>query len=68
MLDFYKDERQDGELFKDFVERVGPSSFEPLLAGYRDVGELNRETIDTYMDWDKTIIYKMERGEGECAV
>jgi sulfite reductase beta subunit-like hemoprotein len=68
MIGFYKNERQDGELFKDFVVRVGPSSFEPLLAGYRDVGELNRETIDTYMDWDKTIIYKMERGEGECAV
>ena len=68
MLTYYQEERHDGELFKDFVVRVGTKSFEPLLSGYRDVGELNRDTIETYMDWDKTIIYKMERGEGECAL
>ena len=68
MLTFYQEGREDGELFKDFVARVGSASFEPLLAGYKNVGELDRETIDTYMDWDKTVIYKMERGEGECAL
>ena len=43
---------------------------EPILkqSSVKEVGELNRETIDTYIDWDKTIIYKLERGEGECAI
>ena len=34
----------------------------------RDVGPLGRDTIELYMDWEKTIPYKIERGEGECAV
>ena len=68
LLTFYQEGREEGEPFKDFVARVGAASFEPLLGDYRNVGELDRDTIDTYMDWDKTIIYKMERGEGECAL
>ncbi len=68
ILSFYQEERNDGELFKDFVARLGAPAFEPLLAEFKEVGELNRETIDSYMDWDKTVIYKLERGEGECAI
>ena len=56
--------------FGAFVSRVGVSTLEPILqqSSVKEVGELNRETIDTYIDWDKTIIYKLERGEGECAI
>jgi sulfite reductase beta subunit-like hemoprotein len=68
ILGYYRNERNEGELFKDFVARVGAATFEPILAEFAQVPELNRETIDNYMDWDKTIIYKLERGEGECAV
>jgi len=68
MLAFYQEQRNDGELFKDFVERVGAKSFEPMLAEFKEVRELNRATIGSYMDWDKTVIYKLERGEGECAL
>ena len=68
MLTFYQEQRNDGELFKDFAARVGAEAFEPILAEFKEVGDLNRETIDSYMDWDKTVIYKLERGEGECAL
>jgi sulfite reductase beta subunit-like hemoprotein len=68
VLSYYKDRRNDGELFKDFVERVGVGEFESLLVGFKEVPQLNRDTIDQYMDWDKTIKYVLERGEGECAV
>ncbi|MDP6455498.1 MAG: nitrite/sulfite reductase [SAR202 cluster bacterium] len=68
VLIFYKAERNDGEEFKNFVTRVGPESFEPVVQEFRDLPELNRETLDTYMDWNKTIKYILERGEGECAV
>ena len=68
VLSFYKEQRNEGELFKDFVLRVGAEAFEPLLKEFAEVPELSRDTIDSYMDWDRTVIYKLERGEGECAV
>ena len=68
ILSHYRDQRSEGEQFKDFVVRVGAESFEPIIADLAELPELSRETIDSYMDWDKTVIYKLERGEGECAV
>ena len=68
VLDFYKAERNDGEYFKDFVVRVGAASFEPVVAEFKELPELNRDTLDYYIDWDKTVKYAVERGEGECAV
>ena len=68
VIEFYQEQRTDGEQFKDFAARVGAPAFEPILQEFKDVGELNRDTIETYMDWSKTVIYKLERGEGECAI
>ena len=68
MIAFYQKQRNDGEPFKDFVARVGPETFEPILEDFKNIPELDRENIDAYMDWEKTVIYKLERGEGECAV
>ena len=68
ILGFYEENRNEGELFRDFVVRVTPKAFAPLIDEFKETRELNRESIDAYMDWDKTIIYKMERGEGECSI
>ena len=68
LIGFYQDERNEGETFKKFVTRRGAATFEPILAEFKENRELNRTTIDNYMDWDRTVIYKLERGEGECAV
>jgi sulfite reductase beta subunit-like hemoprotein len=68
VVTFYQENRTDGEPFKDFVGRVGAPAFEPLLREFKEVGELNRDTINTFIDWDKTVVYKLERGEGECAI
>ncbi len=68
ILAYYKDNRQEGEEFNAFIERVGTAPFEELAGRYRDVGVLNKQNLDTYIDWGKTILYKLERGEGECAV
>ncbi|MBM3934623.1 MAG: nitrite/sulfite reductase [SAR202 cluster bacterium] len=67
VIRYYEANRQPGEEFKNFAARLGPEVFEPLLAEFAEVGELNRETIQEYIDWDKTVKYKLERGEGECA-
>ena len=64
----YQSERNEGEPFNDFVDRVGTTPFEQLANQYREVGALNKDNLDTYVDWGKTILYKLERGEGECAV
>lgn len=68
LLDRYQAEREEGERFNRWVGRMGTGYFEEYLADFRDVGPLDREHIQNYMDWDKTIVYKLERGEGECAV
>ena len=68
VLDFYQDQRSKDEEFNDFVQRLGTGPFEAILSEFRDVGTLNKETLPLYMDWGKTVLYKLERGEGECAV
>lgn len=65
---FYQEKRDDGEEFKDFALRLGSKPFEELLIEYKALPELNRDTLDYYIDWDKTVKYILERGEGECAV
>ena len=64
----YQDSHGDGELFKDYVLRQGKDYFETMLGDFRDLPDLNRETLEQYIDWDKTVKYVLERGEGECAV
>ena len=68
LISLYQRERHDGEEFKDYAARVGRDRFDDFLAEFKEVGELNRETLPTYMDWDKTVKYVLERGEGECMV
>jgi sulfite reductase beta subunit-like hemoprotein len=69
ILGFYRESRNKGEKFNDFVDRVGTDPFEKIFGELKDeIGPLNRDHIDTYMDWGKTVVYKLERGEGECAV
>jgi sulfite reductase beta subunit-like hemoprotein len=68
LLDKYQAEREDGEKFRVYTKRMGSGYFEEYFADFRDVGPLDREHIENYMDWDKTILYVLERGEGECAV
>lgn len=69
VLDTYLAERTDGEEFADFIDRFGVAKFEEEFGKLKgELGPLDRENIQTYMDWGKTVVYKLERGEGECAV
>ncbi|MDP7619883.1 MAG: nitrite/sulfite reductase [Dehalococcoidia bacterium] len=67
LLRFYKENRQEGEYFKDFSARLGREPFEEVVKGLGDVERLTKDTLDMYMDYDKDVLYIMERGEGECA-
>ncbi len=69
ILAYYTENRNDGEKFNDFVDRVGVAPFEEMFGQFKtEIGPLDRDHINTYMDWGKTVLYKLERGEGECAV
>jgi sulfite reductase (ferredoxin) len=64
----YQDKREDGEVFNDFVERIGDDE---LVAAVKDLGvaiDFSIENLNHFIDWERKDPYKVERGEGECAV
>ena len=64
----YEGNRKDGEQFNDFVERVGTEEFEGLVKDLSMPVEFGPEHITHFIDWNRKELYKVERGEGECAV
>ncbi|MBI4497391.1 MAG: nitrite/sulfite reductase [Chloroflexi bacterium] len=68
LLTIYQAERQQGEPFQDFVERVGAKALGArALEGLTTVLPPDQEP-DAYMDWGSTQLFEVVRGEGECAV
>jgi sulfite reductase beta subunit-like hemoprotein len=67
-LRHYEAERADGEVFNAFVERVGTERFEELVKDLAMPVEFNLETMSQFIDWSRSEPYKVERGEGECAI
>ena len=65
---YYEDQRTDGEIFNDFVERVGIPAFEEMVKDLAMPAEFSLETMDQFIDWNRAEPYKVERGEGECAI
>jgi hypothetical protein len=65
---FYEQEHHDGEEFNDFVERIGTDQFEAQVKDLAMPVEFSLETLDHFIDWNRSEPYKVERGEGECAV
>jgi len=67
-LRLYEAERKDGEPFNDFVERLGIKRFEEEVAALAMPADFSLETLDQFIDWNRAEPYKVERGEGECAI
>lgn len=67
IIQVYQDQRNEGEGFVEFVDRVGAKSFDEHLNEFKDVGPIH-EDIEMYMDWGKEELFQVIRGEGECAV
>jgi sulfite reductase beta subunit-like hemoprotein len=67
-LRFYESERSDGEVFADFVERIGTEEFEKQIKDLTMPAEFTLENMLQFVDWSRSEPYKVERGEGECAV
>ena len=64
----YKEQKNDGESFNQFLDRVGLEQVGEIAAGAAAAAQSAASGSDLYFDWDRTNIYKLERGEGECAV
>ncbi len=67
-LRLYEGERNDGEAFNDFVDRAGVARFEDEIKELAMPAEFSLETMDQFIDWNRAEPYKVERGEGECAI
>jgi sulfite reductase beta subunit-like hemoprotein len=65
---FYESDRQEGERFPAFVDRVGPAAFEGQVKDLTMPIEFNLENMNHFIDWNRDVPYEVIRGEGECAV
>jgi len=64
----YEAERDEGEEFLDYAARVGTSRFEEEIKELALPAEFNLDNLLEFIDWSRRDPYKVERGEGECAV
>jgi sulfite reductase beta subunit-like hemoprotein len=64
----YEAERDEGEEFIDFAERVGTRRFEEEITELALPAEFSLENMLEFIDWNRNDPYKVERGEGECAI
>ena len=64
----YESDRNEGEEFNAFVERVGTEPFEELVKDLALPADFSLETMQEFIDWSRSEPYQVVRGEGECAV
>ncbi len=68
-LRMYEAERaNDSEEFNDFATRVGTGRFEDEIRDLSLPAEFNLDNMLEFIDWSRRDPYKVERGEGECAI
>ena len=65
---FYESDRQDGEPFRAFVDRVGAAEFEGRVKDLTMPIEFNLENMNHFIDYNREAPFEVIRGEGECAV
>jgi sulfite reductase beta subunit-like hemoprotein len=64
----YEAERSDGEEFNAFAERAGAERFEAEVKDLTLPAEFSLETMQQFIDWNRSSPYEVVRGEGECAI
>jgi sulfite reductase (ferredoxin) len=67
-IELYEAERAEGEEFNAFAERAGAERFEAEVKDLTLPAEFSLETMQQFIDWNRSSPYKVERGEGECAI
>jgi sulfite reductase beta subunit-like hemoprotein len=64
----YEADREEGEEFNAFAERVGAEPFEAAVKDLTLPAEFSLETMQQFIDWNRSSPYEVVRGEGECAI
>jgi sulfite reductase beta subunit-like hemoprotein len=64
----YEANREDGESWGAFQERVGTGQLEALVKDLSLPSDFGLETMGEFIDWNRDTPFQVERGEGECAV
>ncbi len=64
----YESNRNDGEEWNDFTERVGTAELEALVKDLSMPVDFGLETMSQFIDWNRNVPFEVIRGEGECAV
>ena len=67
-LRLYEAERDEGEAFNPFAERVGGTRFADEVRDLALPIEFSLENMNHFIDWQRQEPFKVIRGEGECAV
>ena len=67
-LRMYEAEREEGEAFNDYAERIGAVRFEDEVRDLSLPLEFNLENMNHFIDWQRKEPFQVIRGEGECAV
>ncbi|MEJ7893929.1 MAG: nitrite/sulfite reductase [Solirubrobacteraceae bacterium] len=64
----YQQQREEGELFREFARRVGNTTFEDAVRDLALPVEFGLDSMNMFMDWSRNVPFQVIRGEGECAV
>jgi sulfite reductase beta subunit-like hemoprotein len=64
----YEANRNEGEEWNGFVERVGTGEIEGLVKDLSMPVDFGLETMNEFIDWSRNAPFEVIRGEGECAV
>lgn len=64
----YQRERNPGEEFNAFFDRVGSAPFEREISDLVVPGEFSEDNRSLFIDWERGDLYQVQRGEGECAI
>jgi sulfite reductase beta subunit-like hemoprotein len=65
---FYQTEREAGEEFNAFADRVGTKEFEAQIKDLAMPVQFSLDNINHFIDWERSAPFEVIRGEGECAV
>jgi sulfite reductase beta subunit-like hemoprotein len=64
----YEANREEGEEWNDFAQRVGTSELEGIVKDLSMPVDFGLESMNTFIDWNRDVPFEVVRGEGECAV
>ena len=64
----YEEDRAEQESWGEFISRVGAEDLEARVKDLSLPVDFGLETMNEFIDWNRSVPFEVIRGEGECAV